>query len=444
MKMYKGIIIAFILSMLLSCSNVFAADEYSLDDLYRIALERSERIKISEEDLFIAERGKDKAMSVLLPKLTAFGNYTRYTEDKYSSTGSVIQPDTSTSWGVRLDQSFSLSARELTALRVSKENIEKNIYDLRAIREEHLLNVSVAYFDVLKSKKAVEIAKANVERLTKHRDAAAVRLRVGEVTKTTLLRAEAELSGAQSEEIRAQNRLDLTKAILSRLAGIEGDYGIKESSADSLAAYIIDMESLESMKHLALTERAELKSLELQENIGEGQVKYARGSYWPTVSVEGVFLRKDDDPANTAFFNKESIYGGLKISFPFFEGGLRRAEVREAEAKHRQAMLFYEDTKKSVLVEVENAYLDVKTQRGITEKFEAQVIYAQDNYNAVSKQFEFGLVNSIDVMDANTLLVTAERQLADARYNYQLSILRLKRVTGTLLKSVISQNSEER
>lgn len=429
--------------ILFSWADSIYAEEYSLDDLYRIALERSERIKISEEDLFISEMGKDKAMSVLLPKLTAFGNYTRYTEDKYSSTGSVIQPDTSVSWGVRLDQSFSLSARELTALRISKENIEKNIYDLRTTREEHLLNVSVAYFDVLKSKRAVEIAKANVERLTKHRDAAAVRLRVGEVTKTTLLRAEAELSGAQSEEIRAQNRLNLTKAILSRLVGIEGDYGIKESSADSLATYIIDMESLESLKQLALSERAELKSLKLQENIGEDQVKYARGSYWPTVSVEGVFLRKDDDPANTVFFNKESIYGMVKISFPFFEGGLRRAEVREAESKHRQATLFYEDAKRSILIEVENAYLDVKTQKGITEKFEAQVIYAQDNYNAVSKQFEFGLVNSIDVMDANTLLVTSERQLAEARYNYQLSLLRMQRATGTLLKTAMSQIKQD-
>jgi len=73
------------------------------------------------------------------------------------------------------------------------------------------------------------------------------------------------------------------------------------------------------------------------------------------------------------------------------------------------------------------------------EKFEAQVAFAEDNYKAISKQFEHGIANSIDVMDANTLLVTAERQLADARYNYQLAILKLKRATGTLLKTVVSK-----
>ena len=90
---------------------------------------------------------------------------------------------------------------------------------------------------------------------------------------------------------------------------------------------------------------------------------------------------------------------------------------------------------------MENAYLDLITQKAITEKFEAQAVYAEDNYKAVSKQFEYGIANSLDVMDANTLLVTAQRQLADAKYNYQLSILRLKRATGMLLKSVISSLS---
>ena len=104
-------------------------------------------------------------------------------------------------------------------------------------------------------------------------------------------------------------------------------------------------------------------------------------------------------------------------------------------------MLVYEDRKKSIGIEVENAYLDLITQKAITEKFEAQAVYAEDNYKAVSKQFEYGIANSLDVMDANTLLVTAQRQLADAKYNYQLSILRLKRATGMLLKSVISSLS---
>ena len=104
-------------------------------------------------------------------------------------------------------------------------------------------------------------------------------------------------------------------------------------------------------------------------------------------------------------------------------------------------MLPYEDYKKSIGVEVQSAYLDLVTQKGILKYLEDQVVYARDNFNAVSKQFEFGLAQSLDVMDANTLLVTAERNLAEAVYDYQVAILRMKKATGTLLKTVIGNRS---
>jgi outer membrane protein len=435
----------FIILMVFVSQNLFAAEEYSLEDLYSIALERSERIKISEEDFYISERGKEKALSVLLPKLSAFWDYTRYTEQKFS-TGTadrfIIQPQYSSSWGVRLDQSISLSGRELTALKISKENIEKSKNELYSVREEYLFGVSSAYYDVLRAQKALEIARVNGERLRKHRDAAAIRLKVGEVTKTDLLRAEAELSGAQSEQVRAENNYSLTKAVLARVVGLSGDYDIKEPAVkrEPEEEYVLSF-----LKEKAFSERAELKSASLQKKIAEDQVKYAQGAYWPTLSVKGIYSRREEDPSSP-FFLGESIYGVLNVTFPFFEGGLRRAEVREAKARLRQSELVHDDFRKTITVEVENAYLEFQTQKGVLKSLEDEVTFASDNHNSISRQYEFGLANSIDVIDANTLLLTAERQLSDARYNYQLSILRLDRATGTLLKSVgvSSQNTKEK
>ena len=430
-----------VLVMVLSPS-IFAAEEYALEDLYRIALEKAERIKISEEDLFIAERGKDKALSALLPRLSAFGEYKRYSEKKESNTplGSFItQPEKSSSYGVRLDQSLSLGGREIISLQISKSGIESGRYNLYAAKEDYLLNVSSAYFDVLKAAKAVEIAKANLERLSKHRDASNARLKAGEATKTVVLRAEAELSGARSEMLKSENGLKLAKAVLARIAGINGEYSIREPIDNSLyKTGIEDNQSFESFKETALNERAEIKSNSIQKKIAEDQVKYAKGSFMPTLSVAGVYLKMDEDPSSS-FSNTKSVYGSLSLNFPFFEGGLRRAEVREALSKKRQAEFALEDLKKTINIDVENACLDVKTQAGILKSLEDQLTFAKDNYNAVSKQFEYGLANSIDVMDANTLLVTSERQLSEAKYNHQLSLLKLKRATGTLLKTVTGQ-----
>lgn len=84
-------------------------------------------------------------------------------------------------------------------------------------------------------------------------------------------------------------------------------------------------------------------------------------------------------------------------------------------------------------MEVERAFLGLSTRQSTLTALEDQLRFARENYTAVERQFKFGLANSVDVVDANTLLTTAERQLADARLSLQLSRLELERATGTFL-----------
>ncbi len=125
------------------------------------------------------------------------------------------------------------------------------------------------------------------------------------------------------------------------------------------------------------------------------------------------------------------------MNFPFFEGGLRKAEVSEARARERQAAFYYEIMKKAIEIEVRTGYLDLVTQKGILRFLSDQLLFARENYRAVERQYEFGLTNSLDVMDANTLLVSAERKVASAEYGYRLALLTIKKATGTLLATVV-------
>lgn len=446
--------ILILITMILSCPSY--AEEYSLDDLFRIALDRAERLKISEEELQIAERGRDKAVSVFFPKISTFGSYTKYSTDRKASTGIIIQPDESISWGLRLDQSLSLGGREIAALNISMYGIERSKYDVQTAKEEYLLKVATSYYDVLKAKKAAEIAKTNLKRLKKHRDAVAVRLKTGEVTKTDLLRAEAELSGAQAELARAGNNIRLAKAVLARVVGLIGEFDVldQQISPDigwsdqafnghnslhnepiALLSYCPAALSLDCLKQIAFSERYELKAASIQKKIAENQVRYTKGAYWPSLLIQGMYLRREEDPASI-FLNKESLYAGLTLNFPLLEGGLRKAELREAEARLRQAEYLYEDIKKTVDIEVERAYLELTTQKEILKSLRDRLKYAIDNYKTVSRQYELGLANSIDVIDANTLYLTAEIQLSEAMYNYRLSLIGLERATGTLLTVV--------
>jgi len=407
-----------------------AADTYSLEDLYRLALKKAEVIKVSEENVFVAEMGQEKAYSFLLPRATAFGGAIRYTEDKYNTAGSLVQPLTAASWGVRVDETLSLSGRELTALGIAKDTVERSRRDLSAVKEIYLLAVAASYFDVFRSRRNLEIADANLERLGRYREAAEKRLKVGEVTKTVLLRAEGELSGAQSDRLRAANAASLAQANLARIVGIPQGFELREEP------YVEDeLRPLAYYRETAEKERSDLKSLEIQKKISEDQVLFTKGSYWPSLSLSAVYAGADQDPASSTI-NRESVYGAALLNFPFFEGGLRKAEVKEAMARERQTRYFYEDLRKAIGIEVESAYLEVATQKGQIRFLQDQLTYARDNYNAVSRQFEFGLSSSIDVIDANTLLVSAEQRLAEALYSYQTSVLSLKKATGVLLRSV--------
>lgn len=414
-------------SLFLTIPAFLFAEEYSLDDLCRIALARSEKLKMAEENLAIAETGKDKAFSYLLPRLTATGGYTRYSENKFTASGGVIQPDSAYTWEVRADETVSLSGRELTALGISRQNITKSRHDLTAIREEYLFRyVAVAYYNCLIGQKNLDIAESNLKRLQKHRDAAEKRLKIGEVTKTSLLRAEGELSGAKSDNLQAKNNLELALAVLASNAGIREPFTLNYIPAEEA-----EIPALAIFQDQALASRAELKSLDVQKHIAADRIRFMEGAYWPSVSVFGAYERSDQEPSGSSL-NRESIYGGVALNFPFFDGGLKKADVSEARSRERQAALQIEDMKKEIDIEVRSAYLDVVTQKGILRFLNDQLLFARDNYNAVERQFDFGLSNSLDVMDANTLLVSAERKVASAIYNYQLSLLRMKKATGTL------------
>ena len=413
---------------------VAKAQEYALRDIYQQALKNSEKIKYVQENLYIAQMGKNKAWAVLMPRVTAYSTYNNFSEEMFSPLAGWIQPKQAGTWGVRADQSFSLSVRELDALKIAGQSITKSEFDLEAAKSDFVLAVASSYYDVLKARKALEIAAANVERLTQYRRSAEKRVKVGEATKTALLRADGELSGAQADYLRATNALHLTRAALVRITGIEDTFRLKEGEIPSAG-----LDPFENLRETAINLRAELKSYDMQTQMAEQQVKYARGAFWPSLGLYAIYNGADQNPAPISLV-RESILAGVSLSFPFFEGGLRVAELKEAKAKERQARLAYKDLKKDVDIELRAAYLDLETQKGALKFLEDQLIFAQDNYNAVLRQYENGLVMSLDVMDANALLLSSEKNVVEALYGYQLAHLKVRRSSGTLLQFVHEGN----
>jgi len=440
------------LTLTLVCSVVTANEQlkaYDLNKLYKLAVIHSESIKIAEENVFIAKQDKSRAFSVLIPRLTAFGSYTFEDSDQTASSepstalatyADLSQTSDTTSWGLRFDQAFSLNGKELVALKISKDLIEKSKYDLNAIKNEYLFQVTTAYYLVLQRAKANEIDFSNVKRLERHKDSVKARLELGAVTQTDMYRAESELSDAKSQYIDSENRLKYSKAILQSLVELPNGFVLTEPEKQQTQ---INTQPLIELIETGLLKRPEMRSSNTSYEISKKNIKLAKSAYWPTVSIAGQYV--DNDVTNDGKYDTEKIetdidntaYSiGASLSFTLFDGGLRRAEIKQANAQKRQARLTHESMKKEIKLEIENAYFDVETQRGKLDALTDKLKFSRQNFKAVSEQFKHGLSNSIDMMDANNILVSAERELSTSKYRYKLSSLKLKNTTGTFLDEI--------
>lgn len=401
---------------------------YSLEDIYRFALERSETIRIAENQLYVAQKDVDRAFSVLVPTFSAYGDYIRYDND------GLTQPKSGQEYGVKLQQQFTINGRELIVLGAAKDTVRQREYDLDAVTEENLYSVASAYFDIVNKRNRVAILKENVKRLTTQKEAVVTKLKLEEVPKTALLRTEAELSGARSDLVQAENSLEFAYATLARLLELSPAYEIVSPDLDADAS--LDG-TLEQFIDTAFAHRSDVKSLEMNVKLAGDNVDIVRSEYWPTLSVEAGYKRQDTDPSYLT--EDETVYGAVNLNLILFDWGLRSATISQEKTNLRSVELQLQAKYKDVALEVEQAYLTIITAQSAIMALKDKLRFSRADYEAVSLQFRLGQADSLDLIDSNTVLLNSERELSEARYILALAKIGLERTQGIFLNSVKSQ-----
>jgi outer membrane protein len=398
---------------------------YSLYELARLANIHSETIKIAKDDVYIAEQDVVRAFSVLIPRATAFGSINEYKNDNISA------PDTRV-MGVKLTQSFTLNGKELIALDVSKKIIQGKKFSLESIRSQYFLQVAQAYYNILSAQRFLEIAQSDVNRLGTHRDAVKEHLSVGNVTKTDLYRAEAELSKSLTEQVIAENRVLQTKANLHNLVEIEDEFNLAKEDIKGIENYDCTLEDIQSY---ALKNRTEIKEAKKSLEIARKTIKFKKSDYWPTLSLEAGYKETDikyDFSPTAVKYDTEDLYFKGELVFTLYDGGLRKAEIKQALADQRKSENALRLKEKQILLDSKTSFLVYQTAKSTLLNLKDELKSAKENYNAVQMQFKYGMANSIDIMDANTLLVTAQRKISDAKYTYYISVLQILYTKGDL------------
>ena len=392
----------------------FSQTRYSLQELIQKADRLSETIKIAEDDIEIAVQEKKRALSVLIPRATAFGSVTEYKDPDQAA------PNTVTA-GIKLTQSFTLNGKELIAFDVAKRGIESKEFALESIRSEYMLQVSQAYYTILSAQRFVEIAQSDVERLTTHRDAVMEKLNVGNVTKTDLFRAEAELSKSKTELVKAKNGVLQSKAALRNLVDIDAVFELEKEPLEGIETYDTSRVEIETF---ALNNRFEIKQARKDLEIAEKTVKFKKSDFWPSVSLEAGYkesdIEYDSTPADTEYDN-EDLYVTGELVFTLYDGGLRRAQIRQALADVRKAKNALSLQEKKIVLDSNVSFLEYDTAKSTLDNLQDELKSARENYNAVQMQ-----------------LVTAQRRISDARYTLYLSVLKILYTRGDLTSFLAS------
>lgn len=434
----KAVIVLSLISLSLFAREGFSlAGEktLTLEEAYRMAISNHETVKTAAEGVAQAESNVDKATSRLLPSITAGGSYTRYTEKKLSG-ALAIQPDDSSSLDLKISQPLYSGGREWSARRQAKMGMEISRLGLESAKENIILSTANAYFGVLKARKDVEIKDAALKRAIERGKLASASFKAGTVTRTAVLRAEAESSGAEAALTRAVSRLLDVKNNLRRLVG-----GVEDISVEEPLGHVFNEARVEDLVKMALENRRAYKQSALDEKVAGEGISYAKGNFLPSLSLKGEYSHRDQDP-QTAFFVENSTSASVVLTYPIFEGGLRKAELSEARSRLRESELRRLSLKGDIEVEVMEAYNNLVAVRAVIDSYEKQRSFAEEDYKMVFEQYRWGLATTLDVIDADTTFISAQRSLMNARYDFELASLQLKYSTGTLLDDVLKMNGE--
>ena len=170
----------------------------------------------------------------------------------------------------------------------------------------------------------------------------------------------------------------------------------------------------------------------LNVRIAERGVEAAYAKRLPTLSARVSYT--DSNMQSGSFpYQVDGTSIGLGVRMPLFAGGGLRAESREAVATREQRKVEHEGAQRQAEREIRTAYQGVVIGAARVRAYMQAMASSRTAYDASRTGLEIGTRSAIDVLNAQQQRFAAERNYAQSRYDYLLSILRLKFSAGTLV-----------
>ena len=375
---------------------------------------------------------RPQALAKLLPSLNLSGNTKRNAQD-ITTSGSSVGADGEidfNSHGYSLSITQPLFRRDdFIALAQADSQIKESEAKLAKAQQNLIIKVSKSYFNVLKSLDNLEFAKTEVTSLKRQLDQANQKFEVGLSAITDVQEAKAGYDLAVAQEIQAINKIDNAKEEVRELTG---EY-IDQFSVLGKDILLVkpNPEVIDSWTELAIKQNLDIAAANFALESARKEIKKQSAGHLPTVDI---VASHGCDSTGGRFGSTRTDRSaiGLELNIPIYSGGLVNSKTREAHEKYNQSMHYLEKARRSAQRETREAYLGVISGISQVAALKQAVISSETALLATESGFEVGTRTAVDVVASQRATSKALRDYSNAKYDYILNTLKLKRSAGTL------------
>lgn len=429
----------FILTFLTPVQDVSAEEGrikvYTLEESIKEALANNRAIKVEKEKIEEAIFKKEQARADLLPKVSMTYGYTRFDDViRSEAIGGVIPArDLNTQdnyrWKGTVSQTLFSGYALTSAYELAKLGIDQSKIDLELNRLDLALDVKEAYFNILKAKKALDVAGKAVESLESHVDVNRNFYRVGMIPVNDLLKAEVELANAKHDLIKAQNALNLSRTQFNVLLSkpINEPFEVED-----ILVYKPESPDFEMYLVKALKDRPEIKTLEVNAVQNDEQIKIAKSGLYPDIALTYDYIKEGDsvDVSGSAYHESNSWQILAGLSWVLWDWDKTRNSVREQESLKRQLVQVRKSLEDRIGLELKEAILDLEEAEKNIPTTKKAVEQAEENLRVSEERYRAQVTTSTEVLDAQTLLSQARTNYYNALYDHNLAKAGLLRAVG--------------
>jgi outer membrane protein len=285
-------------------------------------------------------------------------------------------------------------------------------------------DVTLAYYQVLRSRSLKRIAEEAVRRAEADLDVAKKLEKGGVVEKEKVLRAEVSLAQAQRGLDSAEAGVGVAVSALNLAIGLNVSAPTEVVVSPELPEF---RRTLADCLAEAVARRRELTVARLSIQSAQVGGRVARAEFCPKIEAGGLLI---DSHQNTSRADFDLAIGFIKLEWGLFEGGRRVGEVRIADAKTRAAAAQAESLADTIAFQVNETYRQLVVARRGIDRSKPAVDQAREGYRLLRARYAKGDATPAEVTDAETALTRAEQDQMNSTYDYLTALARLNFAIG--------------